>query len=304
VKGALIAEPPRGKGFAVADPATPCASAKPRAISCTDVNGPGGRFLVIVEPDPADKSKVIAQIYDDNHGEDPNPRAEPVQSSAPTTVGPPGNPGEYFEITLGAADLGDKLTDIGVAVVTFVPSAASAPAPQIDLVTWDAGAAAPSVVHHIDGGRGADLRIDAGTIIVTEPDYSDGSPGCCPKTQAIHSIKRDASGKWTTQTRTQPISADKRDFSPLKTKDPVKVAAEVWDAWKHHDRYRAARGATDAAVKAMFEDGYPNVDTPPQCQKSGAGWTCSFQGEGTAFVLHLATTAGALRVTRIEYLAD
>jgi hypothetical protein len=160
------------------------------------------------------------------------------------------------------------------------------------------------VVHHIDGTNGADLHIDGGTIVVTEPDYSDGSSTCCPKVQAIHSIRRDASGKWTTQTKTQPMSADKRDFSPLKTKDPVKVATEVWDAWKHHDRYRAARGATDAAVKAMFEDGYPNVDDGPSCQKMDKEWTCAYRAEATVFVLHLATTSAGLRVTRIEYLAD
>jgi hypothetical protein len=291
--GTFFTEKASGNGFAIADEGDPCASVR-QPLGCTDVVAAGGRFMVAVE---RSSSKVVTTIYAERSG-----RAVPVLATEPTTVGSPEDgAAEYYGITAGQGRVGD----VGIAVVTFLPSSATAPPPQIDLVTWEDGDDAPSVAAHISGERSARFRIDDATIVVTEPDYTDGSPGCCPKRRTTRLIRRIGPSMWTESVTTEPhdYQADE-PFPALDTRDPEAVAHEVYEAWRHHDRERGLRGATDEALAAMLEDPFPGVPNEPQCQ-SDDGITCAFQYEGGAVVMELARIeGGTLRVTSVGAIAD
>lgn len=296
--GTLFTEGPEGGALTIADEGDPCASAKD-ARACTDVVGQGGRFLVMVVPDPHDAKQVIAQVYD-NQGL----RAVPVLASEPTTVGPADDddPTEYVDITLGAADVGRH----AIAVVTFVPSAATAPSPLIDLVAWEQGDDEPLVAVHIDGGRSASFRVDEEVVTVTEPDYTDGSPGCCPKNRSTRTIRRLGPDKWEEAVATEPYDFSTGEpYPPLDTSDPKAVATEVYDAWRHHDRDQARRGATDDAIKVMFEDGFPSVEGEAQCTDDEAEMVCAWPYEGGAVAFDVnKIEGGAFRVTKLTYIVD
>lgn len=162
-----------------------------------------------------------------------------------------------------------------------------------DVVTWEAGEPDPTVLGHLPERPGTYLQPVAGTLVVSNPNHSDGAPNCCP---TMHDLRVVDLGAGTV-----------RLWAEIPVDEVVpEVAALRYYVHRIQGEATAAEYAT-ASVAAMTWP-TPGPDTHlaiVPCVPDGDVMRCTLQNE--AGVNHLLVAPGGAwgwRVVEVESFAD
>lgn len=195
--GALLSEPARGEAVEVGEDGD-CGAVDPELapVECTRVEGSGGRFLVFVGRDGSGALEAQLLMRSDGTGGDTAGAFEPVART------------ERFEadVEVRAISLVRQAVGGEPVVVVDYDFGGSGSVHSFDVVAWDAGADAPSVVAFV-GGTGRDrFRREGETVQFVSANYDDGAPTCCPNQAEIRTLAREGPGEWRLDSEVVPIS--------------------------------------------------------------------------------------------------